>query len=63
MTPSSFATSPPSFVRLTSNARMVAYSGLCSSMIDALITSFLWIGPMFTAETGIFEVCAGREQE
>ena len=39
----SFAMSAPSFVRLTSNARIVAYSGLCSSMIDALITSFLWI--------------------
>ena len=35
---------------------MVANSGLCSCMIEALITSFLWMGPMLTAETGILDV-------
>jgi hypothetical protein len=59
LTPIVSARSRASCVMRTSNARMDAYSGARSSITPAFITSFLWMGPMPTAATGI--LCPPRK--
>eukprot|EP01085_Mycamoeba_gemmipara_P004209 Mycagemm_TRINITY_DN10298_c1_g1::TRINITY_DN10298_c1_g1_i1::g.4209::m.4209 type:complete len:135 gc:universal TRINITY_DN10298_c1_g1_i1:875-471(-) len=44
-----------SSVILTSKARITACSGLRSSITEALMTSFLWMGPSATDDTGMSE--------